>query len=58
MLDTPEESRRVIVLFPTDVQYDADTADAYNAMAAELMEVLRRISPREGIELVMPAPTI
>lgn len=58
VLDTPEESLRVIVLFPTDVQYDADTADAYNAMAAELMEVLRRISPREGIELVMPAPTI
>ena len=57
VLDTPEESLRVIVLFPTDVQYDADTADAYNVMAAELMDVLWQISPREGIELAMPAPT-
>lgn len=58
VLDTPEESYRVIVLFPTDVQYDADTADAYNTMYAELMDVLWQISPREGIEMVMPAPVI
>ena len=58
VLDTPEESYRVIVLFPTDVQYDADTADAYNAMATQLMEVLWRISPREGIEMAMPAPVL
>ena len=56
VLDTPEENYRVIVLFPTDVQYDPDTADAYNAMAAALMDLLRQISPREGIEITIPAP--
>ena len=53
-LDTPDGSFYVIVLFPTDVQFNEDTAEAYNAMAEELMGVLWDITPKDGIEMAMP----
>lgn len=53
-LDTPEGSFYVVALFPTDVQFDADTAEDYNAMAEELMDVLYSIRPVGDIEMAMP----
>ena len=53
-LDTPDGSFYVIALFPTDVQFDEDTADIYNTMMDELMSVLWGIEPMEGIEMAMP----
>lgn len=53
-LDTPEGSFYVVALFPTDVQFDADTAESYNAMYEELMDVLYTIRPVGDIEMAMP----
>lgn len=53
-LDTPEGSFYVIALFPTDVQFSENTADTYNAMFEELMDVLWTIHPNNGIEMAMP----
>lgn len=53
-LDTPEGSFYVVALFPTDVQFDADTAEGYNAMYEELMDVLYTIRPVGDIEMAMP----
>ena len=53
-LDTPEGSFYVVALFPTDVQFDEDTAADYNAMAEELMDVLYSIRPVGDIEMAIP----
>ena len=53
-LDTPEGSFYVVALFPTDVQFDGDTMDGYNAMYDELMDVLYSIRPVGDIEMAMP----
>ena len=53
-LDTPEGSYYVVALFPTDVQFNADTVEDYNAMAEELMDVLYTIRPVGDIEMAMP----
>lgn len=53
-LDTPEGSFHVIALFPTDVQFNEDTIEAYNAMADGLMDVLYTLQPKDGIEMAMP----
>ena len=53
-LDTPEGSFYVIALFPTDVQFNEETMDIYNAMVEELMDVLWTIQPNNGIEIAMP----
>lgn len=55
-LDTPEGSFNMILLYPTDVQLTVETMDTYNQMARKLPDVLCTISPKEGIEMVMPAP--
>ena len=53
-LDTPDGSFYVVALFPTDVQFSENTADTYNAMFEELMDVLWTIHPNNGIEMAMP----
>ena len=53
-LDTAEGSFYVIALFPTDVQFNEDTIEIYNAMADELMDVLYTLQPKDGIEMAMP----
>lgn len=53
-LDTPDGSFYVIALFPTDVQFNEDTTEAYNAMSNELMDVLYTIQPVGDIEMAMP----
>ena len=53
-LDTPAGSFYVVALFPTDVQFSENTADTYNAMFEELMDVLWTIHPNNGIEMAMP----
>lgn len=53
-LDTPDGSFYVIALFPTDVQFNEETMDIYNAMVEELMDVLWTIQPNNGIEMAMP----
>jgi len=55
-LDTPEGSFNMILLYPTDVQLTVETMDTYNQMARKLPDVLCTISPKEGIEMVIPAP--
>jgi len=52
-LDTPEGSFYVVALFPTDVQFSEETADTYNAMAEELMDVLYSLKPVGDIEMAM-----
>ena len=52
-LDTPNGSFYVIALFPTDVQFNENTMDTYNAMYNELMDVLYTIWPADGIEMAM-----
>ena len=53
-LNTPDGSFYVIALFPTDVQFNGETAESYNAMAAELRNVLYRLEALDGIEMAMP----
>ena len=53
-LDTPEGSFYVVALFPTDVQFNEETAEVYNVMAEGLMQVLWGIQPKDGIEMAMP----
>lgn len=57
-LDTPEGSFYAVALFPTDVQFNEDTADAYNAMADSIMDVVYTIQPVDGIAMTMPAPVL
>ena len=57
VLNTPEGNFNLILLYPTDVQFTEETMDAYNEMAQKLPDVLCTISPKEGIEMAMPAPT-
>lgn len=54
VLDTPEGSYAVIALFPTDVQFNKDTAEKYSAMYMEVMDVLYSIQPTDGVEMAMP----
>ena len=56
VVDTPDGSYSVIALFPTDVQFSPDTAESYNAMAAQVTDVLYTLSPAAGMEMAMPAP--
>ena len=58
VVDTPEGSYSVVALFPTDVQYSPNTAENYNAMSDQVMDVLFSLSPAEGIEMAMPAPVL
>ena len=53
-LDTPEGSFYVVALFPTDVQFNENTANTYNTMFEELMDVLWTIHPNNGIEMAIP----
>ena len=53
-LDTPDGSFYVIALFPSDVQFNEDTVESYNAMADTLMDVLWNLQPKDGIEMAMP----
>ncbi len=55
-LDTPDGRFNVIVLFPTDVQFSENTAQAYTQMYDSIHDVLFTLSPQEGVELAMPAP--
>ena len=57
VLNTPEGNFNLILLYPTDVQFTEETMDTYNEMAQKLPDVLCTISPKEGIEMAMPAPT-
>ena len=58
ILYTPDGDYQVVALYPTDVQFNGDTMDAYNALAAQLADVLTTIAPAPGIEHVAPAPII
>lgn len=53
-LDTPDGSFYLIVVIPSKAQLKEGTEDTYNAMAAELMDVLYTIQPKDGIEMAMP----
>ena len=55
-LDTPDGRFNVIALFPTDVQFSENAVDVYNDMFARIRDVLSTLSPKEGVELAMPAP--
>lgn len=57
VLNTPDGSFHVIALYPTDVQYDDNTAQAYQTLFDNLHDVFCNLSPTEGTELVMSAPT-
>jgi len=52
-LDTPDGSFYVIALFPTDVQFNEETAESYNIMKEELMDVLYSLKPLGDIEMAM-----
>ena len=53
-LDTPDGSFHVVALFPTDVQFSPENADTYNALFAQVQDVLYTIAPKDGIEMAMP----
>lgn len=57
-LETPDGRYNIIVLFPTDVQFSENTAAAYQERFDKIHDVLYTLSPREGMELMMPAPTL
>lgn len=57
-LDTPDGRFNMIVLFPSDVQFTQDTMQVYNEMFDQLHDVLYALSPKAGIEMARPAPTI
>lgn len=54
VLDAAEGSYAAVVLFPTDVQFNKDTAEDYSALFAEVMDVLYSIHPVDGVEMAMP----
>lgn len=54
VLDTAEGSYAAVALFPTDVQFNKDTAEDYSALFAEIMDVLYSIRPVNGVEMAMP----
>lgn len=56
ILYTPQGDFQIIALYPTDVQFDANTAEAYNALFGQLSDLLCTLSPAPGIEMVAPAP--
>ena len=53
-LDTPEGSFYVVALFPTDVQFNEETMEDYNAMYEELTDVLYTIRPVGDTQMAMP----
>ena len=53
-LDTPAGTFYIVALFPTDVQFSPENADAYNALFAQVQDVLYTIAPKDGIEMAMP----
>ena len=57
-LDTPDGRFNIIVLFPTDVQFTEDTANTYAELFSNIHDLLYTLSPREGVELMMPAPAV
>ena len=48
----------MIALYPTDVQFSENAVETYNEMFDQIPDVLYSLSPREGIEMVCPAPAI
>ena len=58
ILYTPEGDYQVIALYPTDVQFDENTAEAYNALFEQISDVLCTLSPAPGLEMVAPAPVL
>ena len=55
---TPKGDYQVVALYPTDVQFTPETADSYNAMAAQVADILSILSPAGGLEMVAPAPIL
>ena len=53
-LDTPEGSFYLIVVPAATPRLAEGAEDTYNAMAAQLMDVLYTVQPKEGIEMAMP----
>ena len=49
VLDTPVGTFTLIALFPTDVQFSPENADAYNAMFQQVQDVLFSIEAKDGI---------
>lgn len=58
ILYTPEGDYQILALYPTDVQFDEGTAEAYNALFEQLSDVLTTLSPAHGIEMAAPAPVL
>ena len=54
VLETPEGDLDIVVLYPTDVQFSEDTADAYNRLVQNVADAINSLRPRDGIGLVLP----
>lgn len=54
VLDTPQERYHVIAIFPTDVQFGESTLEAYQALFAQMEQVLCTLRPVQGVEMSMP----
>ena len=59
VLDTPEGSFYAVALFSDVVpQYCEEAAAVYEELVKDIPDVLSSLSPREGVEMCMPAPAI
>lgn len=54
ILDTPDGSFQLVVLFPTDVQFSQDTAEVYQKMERQLPDVLSTLNPTGKTERIHP----
>ena len=54
VLETPEGDFDIVVLYPTDVQFSEDTAEAYHALLNQTDDVIFSLHPKDGIGLVLP----
>ena len=54
MLETPEGDFDIVVLYPTDVQFSDETAQAYHNLANKVEDVINTLTPNDGIGMMMP----
>ena len=54
VLNTPMGEFHLVAIYPTDVQFTAETMESYNQMLSQLPDVLRSLTPAQGVELALP----